>query len=413
MIDSNQISKSCPNCAAKMPIEQGYEPWCDQCNYGVVPNDSDDSKSWIGKVQQKRNERSGQELYNLLSEEEFPKPRLGPRKLIGFVIATFAMISGPIFLIMGTFQMFDIVKMSEFVRGVLLLAFSVAFLPRGFLPPQQPLTREEAPTLFMIIERTAQKLNAPMPVVTITNEWNASFRIYNWRGNSEITLGLPILNIFTPEETVAVVAHELAHGLNGDGTRGIWIGMVLNSIHRTGVMLENWAYFTHGTLILPIIFLTVVIILKFIYRLLLWCASEDQQRAEYLADDLASNVSGSEHMISSFAKLNYLPTYHKLLYDTAAHRFKWNVFDIIFDRMKDIPQREIDRMSRANMLTNISVDTSHPPTVFRIARLKKFTRVPQVIISTEEAATLRKELRQFHSEFQKYALAYYKYYLDQ
>ena len=81
----------------------------------------------------------------------------------------------------------------------------------------QPVTREQAPELFEIVERLAQKAGIPMPRLFIISEpaLNA-FATGRSPSHAAVAVTEGLLRTLTREELEGVLAHELSHVLNRD-----------------------------------------------------------------------------------------------------------------------------------------------------------------------------------------------------
>src|SRR6266850_8205320 len=81
----------------------------------------------------------------------------------------------------------------------------------------QPVTREELPRAYEIVERLTQKIGLPMPKIYVipTDSPNA---FATGRNPSHASVGLTdgILNLLNDEELEGVLAHELGHVNNRD-----------------------------------------------------------------------------------------------------------------------------------------------------------------------------------------------------
>ncbi|MCP4937002.1 MAG: hypothetical protein GY927_23045 [bacterium] len=94
----------------------------------------------------------------------------------------------------------------------------------------------------------------------------------------------------------------------------------------------------------------------------------DHQKAEYYADYLATTLVGTKAMIKSLNKVSFGPQIHRFLLE--------NVYSteqsgrVIFEKQREffnaIPQRERDRVARANTKELSRLDNTHPPTSFRV-----------------------------------------------
>lgn len=114
------------------------------------------------------------------------------------------------------------------VAPIVWLTFRVFFVPQS-TPEGRELTEAEAPQLFRMIADLRERFQAaPIHHVLITNEFNAAitqrarFGLFGGYRNYLI-LGLPLLDAVSPNELLAVVAHEYGHLSGGHGKLSRWI----------------------------------------------------------------------------------------------------------------------------------------------------------------------------------------------
>lgn len=120
---------------------------------------------------------------------------------------------------------------SSFVGSVVRQALLMSALPglgivyyvlrglfaRGTAPEGIVISRDQAPRLFETLEVARAATSAP-PIhrVVLTDDFNAAvwrqsrFGLPGWTRN-HLVLGLPLLDALSPDEAVAVLAHELGH----------------------------------------------------------------------------------------------------------------------------------------------------------------------------------------------------------
>ena len=125
-----------------------------------------------------------------------------------------------------------------------------------------------------------------------------------WRRRRVLRLGIPLLAALDTRETLALLAHELAHERNGDARRGLLVGSTLVSLseavdlfraHRTPLGAHQWALvmlLTNGLL------RHVSQPFRGLLALQTHLLYRDSQRAEYFADDLSASVAGTDAMIA-------------------------------------------------------------------------------------------------------------------
>ena len=87
-----------------------------------------------------------------------------------------------------------------------------------------PISREDAPRLFEVVEEVARELKAPIPnEILLDPDLNAAVSLKGYmraRGRCRLVLGYDLLAALPPEEVRGVIAHELAHALLIQ--RGYW-----------------------------------------------------------------------------------------------------------------------------------------------------------------------------------------------
>src|SRR5450755_4016537 len=81
----------------------------------------------------------------------------------------------------------------------------------------QPVTREQLPRAYEIVERLTQKIGIPMPkIYVIPNESPNAFATGRNPEHASVAMTEGILNLLTDEELEGVLAHELGHVNNRD-----------------------------------------------------------------------------------------------------------------------------------------------------------------------------------------------------
>jgi heat shock protein HtpX len=110
----------------------------------------------------------------------------------------------------------------------------------------QPVTREELPRVYQVVERLTQKIGLPMPKIYVipTDSPNA-FATGRNPQHASVAVTQGILNLLNDEELEGVLAHELGHVNNRD----ILISSIAATIAGAVTMLANmgkWAMIFGG-----------------------------------------------------------------------------------------------------------------------------------------------------------------------
>jgi heat shock protein HtpX len=102
----------------------------------------------------------------------------------------------------------------------------------------KPITRQEAPQLYEILERLTARAGIPMPKVYILpEEAPNAFATGRNPGHAAVAVTQGILRLLNAEELEGVLAHELAHV----GNRDILIGSVAATLAAAVMVIANMA----------------------------------------------------------------------------------------------------------------------------------------------------------------------------
>jgi len=107
----------------------------------------------------------------------------------------------------------------------------------------QPVTREQLPRVYAIVERLSQKMGIPMPKLFVipTDSPNA-FATGRNPHHASVAVTAGILNLLTDEELEGVLAHELGHVNNRD----ILISSIAATIAGAITYLARFGFFFGG-----------------------------------------------------------------------------------------------------------------------------------------------------------------------
>lgn len=110
-----------------------------------------------------------------------------------------------------------------------------------------------------------------------------------------------------------------------------------------------------------------------IAELLLHLTWRNKQEAEYLADYLATTVSGTKPMVEALTRLSCGDYLHAILLRNAIgyNQLGRPILEKFVERVESRPPVELERIRRACLLETARLDATHPPTAYRIAFLEK------------------------------------------
>jgi heat shock protein HtpX len=213
----------------------------------------------------------------------------------------------------------------------------------------RPVTREELPRIYQIVERLCAKTGLPMPkLFVIPTESPNAFATGRNPQHASVAVTAGILNILNDDEMEGVLAHELGHVRNRD----ILISSVAATLAGAIVMLSRMAFFFGGSRDddrrgSPIAALAMMILAPFAAMLIQMAISRSR---EFSADETGAHFTGNPYALAS--ALQKLEQYSQKIpmqaTPTTAHLY------II---------KPLLGMSFGSLFS------THPPTAERIARL--------------------------------------------
>jgi heat shock protein HtpX len=219
----------------------------------------------------------------------------------------------------------------------------------------QPISREELPRVYNIVERLSQKVGLPMPKVYLipTDSPNA-FATGRNPNHASVAVTQGILNLLNDEELEGVIAHELGHVRNRDilisSIAATLAGAItwLASIAKWGMIfggMRGEREDREGGGIAAIIMIFLAPLAALLIQLAV------SRSREYGADDTGAHWTGNPYALASaLAKIeNYSQRMPLIASPSTAHLF--------------IIQPFLGGISFGNLFS------THPPTAKRIERL--------------------------------------------
>jgi len=221
----------------------------------------------------------------------------------------------------------------------------------------RPVTEAEAPGIYGIVRRLAQKASLPLPkVYIIPSKAPNAFATGRNPNHAAIAVTEGILNILNEDELAGVLGHELSHVRNRD----ILISTVAATIAGAISMLANtarWSYMFGGGSrddreedgrSNPLIMILVMMLVPLAAFLIQLAISRSR---EFVADESGAEIEGNpDHLASALEKLERSKSRASLgASPSTAHLFIVNPLSGDFF---------------------MKLFSTHPPTEERIARLR-------------------------------------------
>jgi len=304
-------SATCPECATVIPVYSDYVTWCDACGWNVNPRADRTPSGPFARLYARLGQRVGAAMLRDMAEAGLRSPGLSGSVLAAGAMALLVhMVT--LGLVVGSLRIMSTAWPNAFLIVIGAGGLLMAWLLRPDLGhvPEAHYTRERLPHLFALLDRVAAAIGGRSPeVVLIDGAYNASFGRMGLRQTRVMSLGLPLVAGLEPKELVALLGHELGHGVNGDAARSLAIGSALRTLESRHWMLQpNW---DQGGLLgvagLPVFLLAVCLrwVLRLYGEALVHLLFRQSQRAEYRADILAGGAAGTDAAIHTLEKCSW------------------------------------------------------------------------------------------------------------
>ncbi len=322
--------------------------------------------------------RKWRERVFLAATREFGKSKassVGIGAVVALTVAVLVFALSAMFLAAGLYLiMFDFPNLVAALIGLVLLAIALLAFPR-VRTQGEGYPRGSFPSLEATLDSLSEEVGAPkISTITLTSDWNAGVRQSVLGRNSHITLGLPFLYAAQGCARSAILAHELAHLVNGDPQRGALVS-------RAGQTLDGWLRTLgfgpadpYGSGIAGAgeavrqVLAFVLIGLRSVMERSTFFAS---QKAEYVADGFSAKVAGSAAMRSALLLSAITDDLDRELQSFIPKTERRGRETLEFLREHVRGKESADHDLRAQLSRSLSrTDRSHPPTAYRLAFLE-------------------------------------------
>ncbi|MBI1492739.1 M48 family metallopeptidase [Halocynthiibacter styelae] len=261
------------------------------------------------------------------------------------------------------------------------MLFPAAFflMAARVMAPRRPSFANDAqpisnfPLLASRLKEIADAVGCEAPdLIVFDGEINASMLTIGRRG--QLTIGFILWDGCTAKERTALLAHELAHLANNNPARGRLFGAALDSLAAWHMLLTpdvgynfdgSRAYGGLGMQLSELILWMLRLPVSAVYRLLLGLLYVQSQRAEYFADAISVRVAGVSAARSLLSKIVLAPL------SLQERNFLFRAKAVRLAEALPAPLISPDPVKAAALMAEMqeeesSVDTTHPPTVFRL-----------------------------------------------
>lgn len=398
----------CPQCNHQIPADSRTVAWCDTCNWNVDPTGTGSQQTgWRRRLEH----RLADSLYREVERGTIHRPGWDAARIGAYLLSSLVLLLPLAGLLVGVaLLVFYRPLWLSILLAVLPLSLALLLRPRAHrLGPDAHLVRpDQAPTLFALLDQLTKTIGTrPITAVVVDATTDVSFARVGWRFRPVISLGLPLWTGLGPQERVAVLAHELGHGRNGDARHGWVVDTAESVLHelrttfsaqpldqdRQALADAMWVDPTPATLSTRIINAIVGGAVRSYSWLLGRLDLRSSQRAEYLADRTAAEVAGSEATAWALERTLLADTSFRAL--ERALRFDQGIepLEAVRRAVTEVPAREIERRVRVSQLRDTRIDSTHPPTYLRTKLIRaRPVQHALVVLDTDRHNAIDREL---------------------
>ncbi|GAA1416614.1 hypothetical protein GCM10009639_70830 [Kitasatospora putterlickiae] len=432
---SSDRPRSCPTCSGPVDPDPRFTAWCPACEWNLVPAE-EAARECAKSAKELARERAAAERTERLFEE-VAAGRTDTTRRDWLAASALAVPVHAVTVAVAAAAVWLLVTGNTPLRclGALLLAVAFLLRPRLGRAPSGTgaLSRTEAPALYGLADRVAAELGAPpVGVIQVTEDFNASMAVVGLRRTSMLTIGLPLWEALDERQRLALLGHELAHQVNGDNRRGLWLGSAMGALAHWYDLSRPRERTRAGYGVVALLsligdylgnaFLHLVSQLPYrAYLVLDRLTARAGQQAEYRADELGARVASTEAaggMLETLllgsaagtvtmrlrAEIQSRPRSGRR--DAAPGPDVTALWPQLREHLAAIPPLERERLLRRSRQDGHAVDASHPPTHLRRALLARHTPLPAAVTCTaNEATTIATELAPHRTRIARTLLA--------
>jgi Zn-dependent protease with chaperone function len=426
----------CPECQAVLARVGDAPSWCPLCQWRLPffePEYHRDGTGW---------QRVDRWLYQLAyrrTSEEFAahsgRPPARPGWSTGRISATAvaALVHVGVLLCLGLGAWLCALHFPglPLLPGLVLVAIAVQLWPRARRITRHAavLERSEAPALYELVGVVASAIRVPMPHVVCLDDWFAADAgVHGLLRRRHLLLGTPLWAALSPQQRVALLAHQLAHFANGDPRRGPLIGPIDSTLTKLALILTPGRARTIRALqdtaiiqaaigsggrglgstgdtvwISELVWMPIAAVLRgavALLRLLLTALPlRDVQRAEYLADALAAQVAGSAattQLLDLLVSAESVTTLLRVSARAGAPAASWpaQAARILADAAAELPLRR-----QLNVRRGVSPVGAHLPLGLRASMLESRPPLAETVtLNDVDNARIDAELARYYRQ---------------
>ncbi|MFI9565176.1 M48 family metallopeptidase [Streptomyces rishiriensis] len=382
---ARDTTQPCPECGAEIRGDSRFTLWCAACDWNVDPEKPRPEAGRLERAERALARRHGEQLLTEMLSGRTPRPRRDTSAVTAIALAltvhglTLALAVGGVWCVVTGRGA------AAVAAGLVLLVLAWALAPRvGRLPGDRPvLFRADAPELFALVDEVARTVGTrSVHAIAVDGSINASVRTYGLRGRRLLVLGMPLWEVLTPAERIALLGHELAHFANGDTRNGLVVGTAVRTLSLWHHTLRPLPHPSAVEMAVNALYVVPRLLVRGVLELLVRLTSRAGVRAEYLADRRAARTASTQAAVGLMDRLLITETIEVLLRSEAnraalgggrstreATARADELWGLLTAYVASVPEHEYERQRRAGARRGHQVDTTHPPTHLRRACL--------------------------------------------
>ncbi|MDI1455755.1 M48 family metallopeptidase [Streptomyces sp. ATE26] len=382
---ARETRQACPECGTEIRGDSRFAVWCAACDWNVDPQEPQPDRGPLDRAERALARRHGERLLAEMLGGQALRPRRDASAVTATVLAlivhgvTLALAVGGVWCVVAGWGGVGVLP------GLVLLILFWALAPRvRRLPDDRPvLLRADAPELFALVDEVGQSVGTrSVHAIAVDGSINASVMTYGVRGRRLLVLGMPLWEVLTPEERIALLGHELAHYANGDTRNGLVVGTAVRTLALWHHTLQPLPDPTALELAVNALYVLPRLLVRGLLVLLVRLTSRAGTRAEYLADRLAARTASTQAAVGLMDRLLITNSLAVLLRSEAnraalggsrsareAKARADELWGLLAAYTASVPEHEYERQRRAGARRGHQVDATHPPTHLRRACL--------------------------------------------
>ena len=423
----DSIEKKCPKCNKNYQSYPAFKDWCEHCEWNLKKDEyflNGTKPSVYDRIVRRIGDRYSKKLFEEIIRQEVVKPKHSFVSTLTVFVGVVCIVSWLLLAIAGIFLLTLYPNFFAIILGVIILTTAVYLRP--FIPktPEQYLTQEKVPLLFEVINEINTKLGgSSIDYLVLDHEYNASMSYAGLTRKRVLTLGYPLLYLLNKQEFVCLIAHELAHNVNNDPTRGYFhfyaADMLLNwHILISPTYAMRWDDINYllklGAVPLYVLMWCVSQTILGVFYIYYWMIHKESQKAEYYADFLEAKLGGKEASLSLSEKLyngNVLEYVQQMVVLNPGGK---GVMEYLVEFVSTLPEKEKTRIRLLMNSVASRIDSTHPPTKYRMEFIdRKGNTEPEYVLDERKFQDIRQELYQYHTEIENKLMDEYRLYIHQ